>query len=268
LSNNVAGAPTLIGVPYDASSSYLRGTAAAPPEIRAALWCEAGNSFSELGVDIRPLLRDAGDLVLANGPDDRATIEAGITDLVWSGARPIVLGGDHSITYPVVRGLHAASTEQFCILHVDAHADLYDVFEGDRFSHACPFARIMDEQLVTSLTQVGIRTLTTHLREQIAKFDVTVIEMRDWVLGARPAVTMPVYISIDLDGLDPAFAPGVSHPEPGGLTTRDVIALLHSIEAPIVGADIVELNPARDPAALTATVAAKLIKELVAVMTR
>jgi arginase len=185
-----ANAPTLIGVPYDASSSYLRGSIGAPPEIRRALECEAGNWWSELGVDTRPLLADVGDIVVPNEPGShaRAIIERDIAALVQTGARPIVLGGDHSITYPVIRGVAAAHARPFCILHIDAHADLYDVFEGDRFSHACPFARIMDEGLITRLTQVGIRTLTGHLYEQVARFGVDVIDMRAWSAGVRPAI--------------------------------------------------------------------------------
>jgi arginase family enzyme len=86
--------------------------------------------------------------------------------------------------------------------------------------------------------------------------------MRAWAAGSRPEVTGAVYVSIDLDGLDPAFAPGVSHREPGGLSVRDVIGLVHALTVPLVGADVVEFNPSQDPLVLTAHVAAKLLKEL------
>ena len=114
------------------------------------------------------------------------------------------------------------------------------------------------------LVQVGIRTMNRHCREQATRFGVEVIEMRDFVAAAVPIPNAPLYVSIDLDALDPAFAPGVSHHEPGGLSVRDIIAVLHRIDGPIVGADIVELNPARDINEMTATVAAKLLKELAA----
>ena len=116
--------------------------------------------------------------------------------------------------------------------------------------------------------QVGIRTMTRHQREQADRFRVEVIDMRAWERGARPAIAAGevVYLSIDLDALDPAFAPGVSHPEPGGLSVRDVVSLVQELAAPLVGADVVECNPAVDPSGITARVAAKLVKEIAARM--
>ena len=179
----------------------------------------------------------------------------------------IALGGDHSVTYPILRAVNARY-RQPTILHIDAHADLYDEFEGDRYSHACPFARIMEEGLAARLVQVGIRTLSAHQRAQADRFGVEVIDMRAWVAGMRPIVEGPVYISVDLDGIDPAFAPGVSHWEPGGLTVRDVLGMIQDIRSPIVGADVVEFNPRRDPSGMTAMVAAKIVKELAGTMLR
>ena len=257
--------PRLIGIPYDASSSFLRGSAAAPALIRAAIHSPAGNQYTENGGDLS-LLTDAGDLRLAeNAAAARAAIEAGIERVLDDGFRPIALGGDHSITYPIMRAI-SKQHRGITILHIDAHGDLYDEFEGDRFSHACPFARIMEERLVTRLVQVGIRTLTPHQRDQIKRFGVDVIEMQHFAGGARPAVSGPVYLSIDLDGLDPAFAPGVSHREPGGLSVRDVIATIHSVDGPIVGADVVEFNPSQDLGGITANVAAKIAREIAGTM--
>jgi agmatinase len=253
--------PQLVGIPYDASSSFLRGSAAAPPLIRAALHSPAGNAYTENGADLAQL-SDAGDLPLAeDAAEARAQIESGIQASIEGGFVPIALGGDHSITYPILRAI-AARHRDLTILHVDAHGDLYDAFERDRFSHACPFARIMEERLAARLVQVGIRTLTPHQREQVARFGVDCIEMQHFAGGARPAVRGPVYLSIDLDGIDPAFAPGVSHREPGGLSVRDVIAMIHGVAGPIVGADVVEFNPAQDVAGVTAIVAAKIVREI------
>jgi arginase len=253
--------PRLIGVPYDASSSFLRGSAAAPALIRQALRSPAGNSFTERGGDLSEL-GDAGDLTLTDdGANARVMIQAGIELALNDGFVPIALGGDHSITYPIMRAIaraHAAVT----ILHIDAHGDLYDEFEGDRFSHACPFARILEERLCARLVQVGIRTLTPHQREQITRFKVETIEMQHFAAGARPMISGPVYLSIDLDGLDPAFAPGVSHREPGGLSVRDVLSMTHALDGPIVGADVVEFNPSQDLGNLTASVAAKIVREI------
>jgi len=120
--------------------------------------------------------------------------------------------------------------------------------------------------LAAHLIQVGIRTITGHQRDQAKRFGVDVIDMRRWTRGDRPRPSGPVYLSIDLDGLDPAFAPGVSHPEPGGLTVRELLDVVHGLDGPIVGADIVELNPHRDAGGLTAVVAAKLVKEVAARM--
>jgi agmatinase len=267
--------PQLVGLPYDASSSFLRGSAEAPPLIRQALWSPAGNSWTELGVDLSAAegLSDAGDLPLSQSPAEaRAQVEAGVLAVLRSGFRPIALGGDHSLTYPIVRAM-AAHHSTLTILHIDAHGDLYDVFDRDRYSHACPFARIMEERLASRLVQVGIRTMTEHQRTQAARFDVDVIDMVRWAAGVRPfaesrtALPAPpappaLYLSIDLDGIDPAFAPGVSHREPGGLSVRDVISLIHAVPGTIVGADVVEFNPSQDLGGLTAQLAAKIVKEI------
>jgi agmatinase len=261
------GRPTLIGVGYDASSSFLRGAALAPPKIREAFHSPAANGWSESGIDLwaEGVLDDVGDLSLPPNSEARGMIERAVRAIVERGDRPLSLGGDHSITYSTVRGV-ASRTPNLTVVQIDAHPDLYDEFEGDRYSHACQFARIREEGLAAHLIQVGIRTITGHQRDQAERFEVDVIDMRRWALGDRPGAPGPVYLSIDLDGLDPAFAPGVSHPEPGGLTVREVLNVVHQLDGPIVGADVVELNPHRDPAGLTAVVAAKLVKEVAARM--
>ncbi len=265
----LGGTPALVGLPYDASSSYRRGPADAPAAIRDALWSPSANSWSELGINVgaEGAITDAGDLELGrcSPADARRAIEHGIARLLAMGARPVSLGGDHSVTYPVLRAVrrHAPS---LTILHVDAHPDLYDEFEGDRYSHACPFARIMEEQLADRLVQVGIRTMTGHQRAQARRFGVEVIEMRNIQGDLRVPLNTPVYVSIDVDALDPAFAPGVSHREPGGLSVRQLLSLLHGIEAPIVAADVVELNPQNDPTGVSAIVAGKVVRELIGVM--
>lgn len=206
-------------------------------------------------------LGDIGDLDVSDAAQVRETIERGIKDLIAIGHRPLSLGGDHSITYPIIRGF-GRIFGQFTVLQVDAHPDLYSSYQGDRHSHACPFARIMEEGLVQRLVQVGIRTMNAEQQSNADRFAVETIDMRSWVSGTRPSIKGPVYVSVDIDGLDPAFAPGVSHREPGGLTTRDVISLIQSLTGPIVGADLVEFNPSEDLAGMTAPVCAKLVKEL------
>jgi len=260
------GTPTLLGIGFDSCSSYLRGAGAAPPMIREALACSASNHWTETGVDLGldGVYRDAGDLAFED-QDAFSTIEAGVSNLLERGSRPVSLGGDHSITYPAVKAF-AQKYGDLTILHFDAHPDLYDEFEGNRLSHACPFARIMEAGLAKRLVQVGIRTMNQHQREQAHRFGVDVVEMRALPAYDRLKVAGPVYISFDMDVLDPAFAPGVSHREPGGMSVREAIAHLHAIEGDIVGADIVEFNPVQDVAGMTATVAAKILKEILGKM--
>jgi arginase len=252
--------PTLLGLPYDASSSHRRGAAKGPAAIRAALHCGSTNAWSEALRDFS-LLADRGDLDLPPNPEAHDRIEHGVGELLDQGGLPICLGGDHSVTYPILKAL-GPRVRDLTVLHFDAHPDLYQDFEGDLHSHACPFARIMEAGLAKRLVQVGIRTMNRHQREQADRFGVEVIDMRAWAAGVRPTLQGPLYVSIDLDAFDPAFAPGVSHPEPGGLTSREVITVLQSLSGPLVGADVVELNPDCDTPGITAPLCAKLVKEL------
>ena len=255
----------LIGLPTDSHSSFLRGAAGAPPLIRAALASNHANAAAErgleLGTDIE--VEDLGDLQLEENEQDAGRISAAARQAAQQGVVPIFIGGDHMVSYPIVSGLVEAHGP-LNILHFDAHPDLYEDFGGDPLSHASPFARIMERGLAARLVQVGIRTMNRHCREQVERFGVEAIEMRDFATGSVPIPDAPLYISIDLDALDPAFAPGVSHHEPGGLSVRDMLSVMHRVPGRIVGADVVEYNPARDINGMTATVAAKLIKELAA----
>jgi arginase len=261
------GMVALLGIPSDEGSSYLRGAALAPARIREVLQAGAMNLCAENGADLgsEPRLADLGDLKLGSGAEMPRRVEAAVADVLERGARTLALGGDHAITYPLVRA-YAARYRRLNLLHLDAHPDLYDEFDGNRHSHACPFARIMEEGLAARLVQVGIRTANPHQRAQAQRFGVETIEMRAFRPGLELAFDGPLYLSLDLDALDPACAPGVSHVEPGGLTARDAIGLIQGVGAPIVGADIVELNPLRDPSGVTAVVAAKLLKEILARM--
>jgi arginase len=257
----------VIGVPLDENSSFMRGPAAAPQRIREVLHSGSANLCAENGIDLesRKDWQDLGDLALPSGAESLKHIELMIGRLLDRDVRVVALGGDHSITYPLVRA-YSRKFPQLTVLHLDAHPDLYDVLEGNRFSHACPFARIMEERLVGRLIQVGVRTMNSHQREQAKRFGVEVIEMRDMRSGKSFKFDGPVYLSLDMDVLDPAFAPGVSHHEPGGFSTRELLTILQDLKTPPVGADIVEFNPERDPSGITAMAAAKLYKEIVASM--
>jgi arginase len=259
----------LIGLPTDINSSFERGPASAPAAIRAALFSDRGNMScedgSEVGVDFT--LDDQGDLPLTEGLSDDALIRAGVAAALQAGAIPLLLGGDHAVTLPIMQAIHAVHGP-ISILHFDAHPDLYDDFEGNPRSHASPFARVMEAGLAKRLVQVGIRTLTRHCREQADRFGVEIIAMQGFSPERAPVQEGPLYISVDIDGIDPSEAPGVSHPEPGGLTLREVLTVLTRQTARIIGADIVELNPNRDPSGVTAILAAKLVREISALAHR
>ena len=251
----------LIGIPFDDHSSFLKGPAKAPPLIIEAIESDSANYFTEDLMD----LADHSDVCwLGNAPlQDYFDIESIIAEILKRGAIPFSMGGDHSITYPILRAM-AASYPTLSILHFDAHGDLYDSLGGNRHSHASPFARIMEEGLAQSLIQVGIRTLNDHQQTQVSKFGVKVIDMRNWSPDIDLNLSGPVYLSFDMDVLDPAFAPGVSHHEPGGFTTREVLRMIQKLDLNIVGLDLVEYNPDRDLNGVTAMTAAKIIKELLA----
>jgi agmatinase len=263
------GAVTVVGIPFDEYSSFRRGSAKAPAIIRQVLHNGASNLFAENGVNLdnHPFFCDMGDLSLPDGEAALAAIEGHIGRLVSQQARILALGGDHAVTYPVVRAVSEAHPD-LTILHLDAHPDIYETYAGSRFSHACPFARIMETGRVKQLIQVGIRGMNDEQRRQVDRYNVRCIEMKDFRSQNPIELKGPVYLSLDMDVLDPAYAPGVSHHEPGGMSTRMVLRLIQSIDQRIVGADIVEYNPDRDINAMTAAVAAKFLKEIAGVMLR
>ncbi|WP_282091870.1 agmatinase [Epibacterium ulvae] len=255
----------LLGLPQDNNSSYMTGPALGPARIREAFVCDSANMWTESGFDLgdKTLWQDLGDVDLGEkgGSEAFAAIHDAVLTTLKDGHQLLCLGGDHSVAFPVIAA-HAEHYGDLNVLHIDAHPDLYDEMQSNPFSHASPFARLMESGRIKRLVQVGIRTLNGHQREQAERFGVEIHEMRDLSGVSEIAFEGPVYLSFDLDALDPAFAPGVSHYEPGGLSTRAVLNIVHSFKGQLVGADVVELNPHRDPADITAMVAAKITKEL------
>jgi len=249
----------LIGIPFDENSSYMRGTALAPPFIREAFYTDASNSYTESGIDLSKegLINDRGDMI-APGFE---RIESSIAAALEEGLAPLSLGGDHSITYPILRAFRRFYP-QLAILHFDAHPDLYHDFQSNPHSHASPFARIMENRLASRLVQIGIRTINAHQWEQAKQFGVEVIQMKEFQPTRIFEFQQPVYVSFDMDALDPAFAPGVAHREAGGLSTREVLQIIQSLRGKVVGADIVEFNPKMDSSGITAATCAKLLKEI------
>ena len=257
----------ILGIPFDDASSFRKGCRDGPNAIREAFRSPSTNSCAEneLPLDGHPEIRDVGDLLVDSGSVGRAKIRETIQKSLEANNRVLALGGDHSITYPILAA-HGAGGEKVNVLQFDAHPDLYGELDGDRYSHACPFARAHEDGLIGRHVQIGIRTMNPHQRKQAERFNVEVISMQDWMAARELVLDGPFYLTLDLDVLDPSCVPGVSHYEPGGATVRDILNVIHGLSGPIVGADIVELNPSRDFQEMTARVAAKLMKEILAVM--
>jgi agmatinase len=262
-------AVSLLGIPNDDNSSFMKGPAEAPERIRNEFRSHAYSSWSETGIDlgVPGMVVDHGDIRFDGASDPWDLIEREVGRALDSGDPLICLGGDHAITHPIMRAVRRHQA-RLTILHVDAHPDIYHAYQGNPRSHTSSFARIMEERLADRLIQVGLRTINDHHRDQFRRFGVEVIEMGRWSDSLRLKIATPIYLSIDMDGLDPGYAPGVSHREPGGPSLRQVIDLIHAIDQPIVAADIVEYNPRRDISNMTATVAAKLLKEVAGMMVK
>lgn len=209
----------LLGVPFDANSSFLKGPSYAPDRIRLMDKEGSANRFAENGQELIPgeTYQDLGNLIFPSTDPEKGfqIIRKNVSEAISSGNKLLCIGGDHSVSYPIIDA-HAQIHQGLNILHFDAHADLYENFDDNPFSHASPFARLMETGKISSLTQVGIRTFSTHQRAQAERYGVNVIEMKDLNDGFLAQLKAPLYISLDLDVLDPAFAPGVSHHEPGG----------------------------------------------------
>lgn len=260
---------SLLGIPNDDNSSFMKGASRAPALIRHELHSDAYSMWSETGIDLGVAGRfvDLGDIRFDEVGDPWDLIEQEVACAMEAGRPLICLGGDHAITHPVMRAVRRYHSD-LTILHIDAHPDIYHAYQGNPRSHTSPFARIMEERLADRLIQVGLRTINDHHREQFERFGVEVIEAASWTPDLRLEITTPVYISLDMDALDPAYAPGVSHREPAGVSPRQVIELIKRIDQPIVAADIVEYNPVCDISNLTAIVAAKLLKEIGGMMVK
>jgi agmatinase len=259
----------LVGVPLDTNSFFLKGPSAAPQFIRLIERIGCTNPFSEDGTNVYKdnIYEDVGDISFEDTNPEKAfyTIKNRTTELISDRNKLIFIGGDHSVTYPIISA-YVEKYDNLNVLHLDAHADLRDIIHDNLYSHSSQFARIMETGKINSLTQVGVRTLCSHQREQAKKFCVNIIEMKDFNLNFIEALKSPLYISIDIDVLDPAFAPGVTYCEPGGMTTRQLIEIIQNTNVKIIGADIVEFNPFRDINNMTALVCYKLLKELIAKM--
>ena len=164
---------SILGIPHDENSSFLKGAAEAPPKIRAELFSDANNLYTETRVNLATpgLITDHGDIDFPPDRDSWNVIGTRVSEVLNEGRPLICLGGDHAISHPIVRAVHRRHST-LTLLHFDAHPDIYDDFQKNPRSHASPFARIMEQGLADRLIQVGIRTATAHQREQMQRFGV------------------------------------------------------------------------------------------------
>ena len=173
----------LIGIPFDGNSSFLSGPALAPSRIRQMEQDGSSNSFCEYGIEILDgkNYTDVEDILFTITNPDAVyhKIKETIHQELQTGSKIICFGGDHSFSFPIIEA-YSEKFKDLHILHFDVHADLYDNFDNNPYSHASPFARLMEKKIPKSLTQVGIRTLNTHQKEQAIKFGVNIIEMKDF----------------------------------------------------------------------------------------
>jgi agmatinase len=258
------------GLADDSQSSFRRGASRAPAAIRLAYDGECYNSTSESGCDLAGKVFDAGDL--PSLPDWPATARSfsEFAAAQWrAGKIPFFAGGDHAVTVPVAEAL-AVLGLPIHIIQLDAHPDLYPIYAGSLTSHACVAARLLEMPHVASVTQYGIRTENAVQAAHARSHSGRLRQFHTRAIGASldypPHIPhgAPVYITLDLDAFDPAFAPGVAHPVPGGLTPRQVLNFLQFAPWSLVGMDVIELNPAADIANLTALLAARCLHESMA----
>jgi agmatinase len=266
----------IIGVPYeDNAKIYSKGATQAPKKIREASSFFSGQSLTEQSIHQQNAL-DLMDL------DENLSYEKmqeklsdNVQKILQKEALPIVLGGDHSIALGTVKGLQASEIEIDCIVWLDAHLDLMNEYpEGNEFTRATVLKRILDLDIVDpkDIFFIGSRGHNIGLEEiEIVKsLEMNVIEAktfqnRNSLLGALSKIEQgkkKIYLSLDIDVLDPAFAPGVSVPEPGGLSTRELFEIINLLAKEIICFELVEVNPKLDVNDITSKVACKAIFEL------
>lgn len=257
----------LLGVPLDITVSFRPGTRRGPEAIRQMSWVlEEFSLYQERDLSEVPFV-DMGDLALPAGGVERSlnAIETAVGELAQGGKIPFLFGGEHLLTWPAVRALVAVYGSDLTILQFDAHADLRTEYEGEQLSHATVMRHLASVVSPSNIYQFGIRSATA---EELAygqnNTNFYPFQVLEPLKKIRPALyNRPVYVSLDMDVFDPAFAPGVGTPEPGGQSVTAMLAALELLQGlNIVGADIVEVCPPFDPSECTAALAALLVREL------
>ena len=264
----------IIGIPYDITSSHTPGARFGPDAIRKATDGERSHSYplgiGEGNVPKDPLsklitLEDVGDLEVIQRLPEAAVVDISeaTTKLATKQSSLVFLGGDHFITYPILRGLNRARKGKWGILYLDAHADLYSDMGGYQLSHATTLRRIIDEKIVdiSDVIAFDIRCALPEQKKELPK--ITQSNIKDEIQSLAERVDY-LYISVDLDVVDPSFIPSVSHPESGGLSIVELVTILRTAFATgkVKYTDIVELNPLIDKSNLSAIAARDILKEI------
>jgi agmatinase len=271
-----------MGVPWDSGVSYRPGARFAPAAVREA--SRLARPYHP-GLDVSPFAEvqvvDAGDVACNpyHIPEALESVQAGAASLLDEGAKIVTVGGDHTIALPLLREMNRAHGP-VALLHFDAHLDTWDTYFGADYTHGTPFRRAFEEGLLdtAALSHVGIRG-PLYAKEDLsddARMGFGITTSMDVMNQGVPAVVQalrervgdrPLYISIDIDCLDPAHAPGTGTPEAGGLTSRELLAILRGLAGcNIISADVVEVAPAYDHAEITAVAASNVAYELVSLM--
>jgi agmatinase len=272
----------VLGVPFDAGVSYRPGARFGPAHVRESSRLLRPYNPAQ---DVEPFnlqqVVDAGDLGVNPFSIDEAIgqIEAGARSLLERAGRLLTIGGDHTIALPLLRALHAKHGP-IAVVHFDAHLDTWDTYFGADYTHGTPFRRASEEGLLdqSGCLHVGIRGPLYSAQDLVDDVDLgfQIVHSRDVDdLGIRGVIEKvkarvedrPVYVSVDIDVLDPAFAPGTGTPEAGGLTSRELLAILRSFaDSNLVGADLVEVAPPYDHAEITGIAASHVAYELISAM--
>jgi len=276
----------VLGIPWDLSSSYRRGAAKAPSFIRKSTSSKIYNIYSEDLINLGEFwrLKDLGDLEVSN-----KTIEQVYNDLLRvieenykNDELFLFMGGDHIITYLCIKAVKKVIKGKWGLLYFDSHPDLYKEYEGDIYSHACVVRRIVEEKLVSpeNIIEVGIRAPTREQIDFAKKHGIKIISTHDlYSLNVKDTLRLlieelnsrveKVYLSIDLDVLDPSYMPGVGNPEPGGISTRQLIDIFHEISSLNIACfDIVELCPKYDHSGISGFATAKIIREVLGIIAK
>ncbi len=274
----------VVGIPFDAGTSYRPGARFGPSHIReSSRLLRPYNPAQDAEPFSLAQVVDAGDIAVNpfNIDEALAQIEAGMDELIVKKIKPIVLGGDHTIVLPILRSLSKVHGE-IAVIHFDAHLDTWDTYFGADYTHGTPFRRASEEKLLdaSACLHVGIRgpLYSANDLPEDASMGFRALHVTEMdELGTQKVIDLmldrvkgrPVYVSIDIDVLDPAFAPGTGTPEAGGLSSRELLRIIRSLEGVnLVGADIVEVAPAYDHAQVTAIAASHLAYDLITIMAR